>query len=418
MNRLLRLHRFSSLVARFEVELLERFSRGFGWLGKYLTIFKILFYAILFCHVIGCFWFLLSYMLTWQGYDNTWIWADGLINESMDKQYVRSFFFALVTCATIGYGGIVPRCNGEYIFVIILVLLGVTMYVTLLASLTVSAENRNASTHASEQFLQIMRQYFRTRNVDLKVRERCMQYYNAQGNALLKCRREDELINALPPLLKIELLAPLMAGAFIGLPLFSEFSDEFLDMLLSHLEARTYAPGDVISRIGERAQETFFIHRGSIDVRVRIAGQMRTIKALQAEESFGSECLLYDVPPERVSHIPHGSCTSRLLAFFCFLIVFYSCVCPVVLPPACFVRRSCDLQRVRPSSARLRRSVGPVSRRPRIDGVEARSYSIPLHGHRPLLAQPTRVQARQPRASVKRQPHGSRRVGRAPTRPE
>jgi CRP-like cAMP-binding protein len=345
LNRLLRLHRFPSVAARAEAEIVERLQRASAvpsshssnsnskgntsnntttssgsfasrsGLLSYLSMTKLLLTCVLFCHTIGCCWFLIGYFVTWQGREG-WIWADGLVNEPLATRYVRSFFFTLVTVATIGYGGIVARTEVEYIFVIVLVFVGVGMYITLLARLTVSAEQRTAQSHSNELFLQIMRQFLRTRSVDPIVKEKVLGFYQAQaggsssngsagGSAEAsaigahKARTEDALLNALPPLLKVPILAPLAANAFLSLPLLADLSDDVLDLLLSRLECRTYAPGDVLSRVGERRNEVCFIRFGSVETRVRIAGAFRTVKSLGVDEYFGSECLLYPAPPER-----------------------------------------------------------------------------------------------------------------------
>ena len=83
------------------------------------------------------------------------------MNANLFTRYIRSFYFVLVTTATIG-SPIVPRNMVEYIFVILFLFCAVAIYLSLLASMTVLADLRNSDSHYFTKQKTYLRQFVST----------------------------------------------------------------------------------------------------------------------------------------------------------------------------------------------------------------------------------------------------------------
>lgn len=62
---------------------------------------------------------------------------DHEITASLSYRYLRSFYWALTTSVTVGYGGIAPVSTPEIVFVSIFVPIGVVFYLSILARLVI-----------------------------------------------------------------------------------------------------------------------------------------------------------------------------------------------------------------------------------------------------------------------------------------
>jgi len=81
-----------------------------------------------------------------------------------------------------------------------------------------------------------------------------------------------------------------------GVDIFAPLSSEELETLARSARGRVFAPGETIIRAGDLGSSMFVVHRGSVDVRVEVNGQARTVKQLQEGEFFGEMALLTGEP--------------------------------------------------------------------------------------------------------------------------
>ncbi len=96
---------------------------------------------ILFTHITGCFWFFLSKIVeheNWLQYFN----LHG--KETIFDQYMLSFYWAISTICTVGFGDVIPINVVEYIFNIIWIGVGVGFYSYTIGSLSAMLRISNA----------------------------------------------------------------------------------------------------------------------------------------------------------------------------------------------------------------------------------------------------------------------------------
>jgi hypothetical protein len=86
-------------------------------------------------HLCACFFFglglfdLKNKAKNWQTTDGLIYFEDGkTFNKNIFFKYISSFYFAVVTCATVGYGDIYPRNQFELMCVFLVMLFGVSLF--------------------------------------------------------------------------------------------------------------------------------------------------------------------------------------------------------------------------------------------------------------------------------------------------
>lgn len=65
-----------------------------------------------------------------------WVSGDGLYNEPLFTQYVGAVYWSVVTVTTVGYGDITQTSAFELGWVLLIVLVGISVFVTILGELS------------------------------------------------------------------------------------------------------------------------------------------------------------------------------------------------------------------------------------------------------------------------------------------
>lgn len=79
------------------------------------------------CHIFTCLWVIIASVQD-ETYENTWIAAGGWEKEPAEVLYAISFYWAISTITTVGYGDISGTTTAERIFCFISMLIGVISF--------------------------------------------------------------------------------------------------------------------------------------------------------------------------------------------------------------------------------------------------------------------------------------------------
>jgi hypothetical protein len=264
--RLLRLLRVVRLFVIF-----DRWMRLSSTNSGYLRIVRLGTVIMLLIHWISCAWFFVPFLEHFPA--DSWVASEELQDKTPATQYVRSLYWTVVTMTTVGYGDITPSRNLEYVFTILVMLAGASLYAFIIGNIASLLSNLDSAKVAFWSRADAVNQYLRSRNVSPALNEHIRNYYeylwdryHGLGN--------NETFSELPVSVRLEILHILTDELLEGFPLFQEAPPALKNELLLALEPRVFAPGDKLLWEGEVGAEIVFLSRGSAEI-VSKEGAMR-----------------------------------------------------------------------------------------------------------------------------------------------
>lgn len=255
LNVLLRLRRF------FEV--FQSWS-AFHWVNSgILRLFRFLIIMPMLMHLVSCAWFSSSYSNSFP--EDSWVVLEGLEDAEPKTQYIRALYYTVTTMTTIGYGDITPHTNTEYVFVIVVMLLGATMYAYIIGNIASIISNidtlKNDHDGRKDSLLTYLRQNHTPGNLMNKVNNYFDYIWRSKKGV-----NENELFNDLPIQLKLELMHHLSSDLLEKVHLFKSSSNALKEELLTKLELLSYPPEVILSHRNAFSNGVYFISKGTLQV--------------------------------------------------------------------------------------------------------------------------------------------------------
>ena len=253
--RLLRVVRLFVIFRRWQS--LSWTNSGYLRIAKFFTIFMLL------IHWIACAWFMVPYL---EGFpENCWVVQQGIEHASPTTQYVRALYWVIQTMATVGYGDITPHRDFEYVFSILIMLMGASTYAFIIGNIASLASNLDAARASFFNRIEAISQYLHSRQVPPQLNEQVRNYYEYLW-AHHRGVKEEALFEDLPPSFRLNLLLYLTKDLMEKVPLFKYCSPVLRNVLLLALKPQTYAPGVLIAREGEIGKEIYFLSHGKVEI--------------------------------------------------------------------------------------------------------------------------------------------------------
>jgi hypothetical protein len=256
--RLLRLFRIVRLFV-----ILRRWE-SYSWTNPgFLRVVKILISILILMHWLASAWFFTAFAVAFPV--DSWAVRAGIENAGPVAQYIRSLYWTITTMTTVGYGDITPQRTAEYVFALMTMLMGASIYAFIIGSIASLLSSIQAAKNTHWERIDSVTEYLRQRHVPADINSKVRNYYEYVWDHSRGVDK-NELLNDLPGPLKLEILLHLAKKILDTVPLFKYCSPTLRNELLLNLESRTYTPDSYIVREGESGKAIYFIIEGSVEI--------------------------------------------------------------------------------------------------------------------------------------------------------
>jgi hypothetical protein len=250
----------------------------------FMRLFMLVFWILVAAHVVACGWIFIG---------GTGEYTSSGVYISNGAVYLEAFYWTVTTLTTIGYGDITPANPLQFIFVIIIMLMGAAIYGFIIGNIANIIANLDVAKSQFQEKVENVDTFLKYREIPSDLQKRIHDYYDY----LWESRRgyeESKLLRDLPTSLKTQVAFFLNRDIIEKVPLFKNASREFVRDIIMNLKPVIYTPGDSIVTFGEIGYEMYFIGRGEVDV-TNEEGTI-TYATLTAGQFFGEIALLLSTP--------------------------------------------------------------------------------------------------------------------------
>jgi voltage-gated potassium channel len=202
--------------------------------------------------------------------------------------YIRSFYWALTTLTTIGYGDITPNNNIGMIYTCFIMIIGVGMYGVVIGNITrmmaLADRHKEQSREKMSDLLMFMKHY----KIPENLQQSAINHYNHLFSKRLS-ENDEKIIADLPHALQNEMQIYMKIKLISGIPIFAHCPHQCLKEVAVCLEQIYSSPNEKIISIGEIGNEMFILAHGSVDI---ILESGERVASLHDGQIFGEIALL------------------------------------------------------------------------------------------------------------------------------
>jgi CRP-like cAMP-binding protein len=234
----------------------------------FFVIFKNSFQMIFAAHVLGCIFYYLiandsAEEINWMtSYDPTLVLEDTPAFE----RYVVSFYWALVTISTVGYGDILPTNHTERIFNICALLIGGLCFAFCLGMLQTLIGRGGGTDLIFEQKITSVKQYLSFRVSNPTFVRKVLRWYGNSWRKSGLLYSELDLLQEMPADLSNGIYKMIAGQVKKEIPLLQGLDDHTIGYIFSRLKSHSFDTDDVIYEQREVGSTMYCITAGEVEI--------------------------------------------------------------------------------------------------------------------------------------------------------
>jgi len=312
LPKLLRIFRIFKLVKLFRlVKLMNVISTWEGEAGvgfsRVLRMFMLFFYVVFLSHIAGCL-FAMTALSEKKNNDGEWMeesWVARYASATGDEDaltskfrlYVLSFYWAITTLTTVGYGDLLPFTNDEIMLAVVVQFVGTMVFAYIMASITSVVSSEDVTAMLIKQKISELNEYMTHRDLSPELKLRIRSHYEYQWKRTT-IYDEEQILESLPPFLRMDVACSMNLDLVKNVPVLAALGDDCMAMLVTKLKPLQLVPGEQVVRKGTVGHEMYFITEGILDVYMDETDEVPKCSLTQGSY-FGEPAILSSKPVKR-----------------------------------------------------------------------------------------------------------------------
>ncbi|KAG7400715.1 hypothetical protein PHYBOEH_004762 [Phytophthora boehmeriae] len=263
LARMFRLFRLLRLVRMLTItRILNRLDYALLLRSTVSSIFKFCMLVCFTSHWLSCFFFLIG-----LDDEDGWVNSMGLLDKGLYEKYVTSFYWAIMTMTTVGYGDVHPTTTHERIFAIVAMVVGAWIFAYGITNVVAMVTNLNGPDSRFQLRMDELNDYMEARELPMQLRYEIREFFfNSRISAESKLANEGKILAELSALLRSKIAFAINDSVLNKMPFFAGADHNFLMELALSMRMVCFPPLEEVILEGEIGEEMFFIFRGVVEI--------------------------------------------------------------------------------------------------------------------------------------------------------
>eukprot|EP00775_Hariotina_reticulata_P002549 gene2549-2852_t len=231
-----------------------------------LTLFRNFTFSFYLMHWAACtFWY-----IAWQEGQGPRTWVareqEMLSGRTTIELYIFSFYWALVTFATLGYGDVTPGTTAEVLFTIVYVSINIVVWAYILGTITLLVTKQDADTGHYRTRMVALNSYCSANNVPKDLKHTMAGLLRLHMSLQNESLGDEQVLAVYPTTIRRRILRQLYLAPLKECYLFQNCGVKFLDALMLGASVELFLPKVEIVSSLDHVNELYIVVAGHVEL--------------------------------------------------------------------------------------------------------------------------------------------------------